>query len=139
MHAAHEHHACQHAPNLPDVAGCSAAVVYSAFQFAFFCPYTPAVAPPTYVFGTAMLGCTGYAILLARLKEIVAHKEWMTRAYGIGLGIGFLRVVLLPVHYGLSIPVSTHPGPGFWGSFGASVALAEVYVRSQRPPAVKKD
>jgi hypothetical protein len=132
-------HANLHPTSLLLLAACSVAVVYSAFHFAFFCPFTPAVAPSTYVFGTAMLGCMGYAILLARQKKIVAHKEWMTRAYGIGLGIGLVRVVFLQVHYGLGIPATTYMGPGFWGCFVASLALAEVYLRSQRPPAVKKD
>src|SRR5207237_2263168 len=51
----------------------------------------------TYVFGTMFMVCAAKAYYHIRRKEILLHREWMIRAFAVGLGVSTVRIVATPL------------------------------------------
>jgi uncharacterized membrane protein len=78
--------------------------------------------------------CKGYSSV--RRRQYALHREWMIRAFAIGLGISTFRV-LIPV---LMFPPIRASFPEAWDTvvwlgFVINVAAAETWINLTRPPA----
>ncbi len=56
------------------------------------------------VFGAYFLGCITLGVYRARRGEITRHREWMLRAFAIGLAIATVRLVYVPIVITLGDP-----------------------------------
>jgi hypothetical protein len=48
----------------------------------------------TLVYGSFLLYCTYQAYVMARAKQFIAHQNWVTRIYFIGLSVATIRAVI---------------------------------------------
>jgi uncharacterized membrane protein len=67
-----------------------------------------------------------------RLRQIQPHREWMIRAFSIGLGISTIRVVELILQFSTSRPIADLLGVSFWLGFGLTLLAGEVWIHISR-------
>jgi uncharacterized membrane protein len=87
-------------------------------------------------FSTLFLIFLGLAVFRIRRREISAHREWMIRAFALGLAITTMRpmMAILIAFTGLSF--SEILGISFWLAFSLHLVIAELWVKITRaaPP-----
>lgn len=88
-------------------------------------------------FSTLFLICLGLAVFRIRRREVAAHRQWMIRAFALGLAVTTMRpmVGILTVLTGL--PFSEALGISFWLAFSLHMVLAECWIsftRTERYP-----
>jgi uncharacterized membrane protein len=74
------------------------------------------------------------AVMLARAKQFVAHREWMIRGFAIGIGVAFFRVMLNDVLPQMGMEDFTMR----WNtvvstSFLVTLTVGELWIRATRP------
>jgi len=81
------------------------------------------------LFGAAMLASLGLGARAILRREFVAHGEWMTRAYAIGMGAGTQAIVLIPgaILYGAHDELSRTVLMG--AAWVINLAVAELVIR----------
>jgi uncharacterized membrane protein len=71
-----------------------------------------------------------------RRREIAPHREWMIRAFAIGLAVATIRPII-GFFFATSPLSGLAPGqffgPAFWLGFGLHLIVAEVWIRRTRP------
>lgn len=102
--------------------------VYMGIAF----PYDNKEIAPTIVFACVMCFALLRAFLHIRRREVQAHREWMIRAYAVGLGIGTIRVLTVSARYSTGISVKILLGPMFWISWILTLVGAELWIHSVR-------
>lgn len=112
---------------------CVPLIVGVAFYYGLRLPYgglteTTAVL----VFGIlfVFMGMRGFIAIRAR--RIDEHREWMTRLFGIGLGIAIQRVLGTPIVLFVRVPVSVWFGASTWAGFILGAVGAEWLIRRRR-------
>ncbi|WP_144282000.1 DUF2306 domain-containing protein [Chryseobacterium echinoideorum] len=97
-----------------------------------------AEASASIVFGLFFL----YALLKAywciRRKQFTLHREWMIRAYSIGLAVATIRPLTGLFFSFTAIPFHTFFGISFWIAFILNVGIAEIWIRYTRSGSGKK-
>lgn len=100
-------------------------------QFPVIGGWTTGVA--TYTFGLLML----YALIKAyrhiRRREIALHREWMIRAFAIGLGVSTIRVAIGVLLISTDKSFRDVFGMSFWIGFTLNLIIAELWIRGTRP------
>jgi uncharacterized membrane protein len=74
------------------------------------------------------------AFWCARNKKILQHREWMIRAFALGLGVGTQRVILIMLMVGSDYSFETSFGPALWLGFGLNLLIAEYWINASRNP-----
>ena len=74
------------------------------------------------------------AIIYAIRRNITAHREWIIRNFSIGLGIATLRVFYIPFLLLSNMDPLTFFPIIIWLGFGINIIIAELWIRSTRPP-----
>jgi uncharacterized membrane protein len=69
-----------------------------------------------------------------RRRQIQPHREWMIRAFSIGLGISTIRIVETILQYATGKPLADLLGTSFWLGFGLTLIAGEVWINLTRPP-----
>lgn len=95
-------------------------------------PYRPGESVPSLMFGAIMLVCAGRAYLHARRREFRAHREWMIRSFAVGLGVGTMRVVGIPILTARVCTAAELIAPLFWFGWGSTLLVAELWIRATR-------
>ena len=108
----------------------AASAVYMSFAF----PYSSTEMAPTVVFATVLSYSALRALAHIRRREVQAHREWMTRAYAVGLGVSTVRILGVGASYATGISVRDLIGPSFWAGFTLTLVGAELWIRAQRAP-----
>lgn len=91
---------------------------------------SPLVSGGRLVFGVALGISLTYAILAIRRRNFTSHRNWMIRAYALGIGATAVSMVFIPIY-----AVTGEPPMGlvsdiaFIGSWAFCVAVAEWVVR----------
>ena len=83
-------------------------------------------------FGLLFLFSLLRAYWCVRNKKIALHREWMIRAFAIGLGVGTQRLFLL-----ILIPTTGYSfeavfGSGLWLGFSLNLLIAEIWINVSR-------
>lgn len=89
----------------------------------------------TTLFGIVFLICLVKAYLYIRRKEVARHREWMIRAYGVGLGVATTRPIVGMFFAFRRLTPHEFFGIAFWLGFTITFLAAEVwvdYTRNQR-------
>lgn len=78
------------------------------------------------------LGGAAMGMAHARARRIRAHRAWMIRCLGVGLGISVIRVFAVALTRTTDIPTTAIITPTFWAGWSGSVLAAELYL-GRRP------
>jgi uncharacterized membrane protein len=108
-------------------AGLSGAYMSLAF------PFERAEAAPSIVFGGIMVLCAVQAYLYIRRGDVVGHREWVTRCFAVGLGIGTIRLIAVGVLNTTHLTTREIIGPSFWVGWTVTLLGAEALIRARRP------
>lgn len=92
--------------------------------------YSVAMSSGRLLFGIALGTALVLAMLAIRKRDIARHRNWMIRAYAIGMGATAVTMVFFPIY-----AVTGEPPTGlaadiaFLGAWTACIVLAEIVVR----------
>jgi uncharacterized membrane protein len=84
------------------------------------------------VFGVLFLGSLIKAFADVRKGDVIGHRRWMTRAFGIVLGIAMMRLVLPALMSLADSRVQAVFGLAVWIGFAITAVTAEVWIRCGR-------
>lgn len=89
------------------------------------------------IFGTFFLIATVKGFQCARARQFAEHREWMLRAFAIGLSIVTMRLIFLPMLMMAEEPtvdqIKTYSIVAFSISFALHSLVAELWIRNSRP------
>jgi Predicted membrane protein (DUF2306) len=74
-------------------------------------------------------------IRTGRLKQHLLRREWMLRAYAVGLAIATVRPIMALSFAFFGLRPQTFLGTAFWLGFSLHAIVAEVWIQAKRPPA----
>lgn len=117
---------------------CGVVIGVSALVMSFAMPSIGGVnqAAATTLFGLWFLFALGKAFRHVMRREISQHREWMIRAFSIGLAVATIRPIIA-IFFATSPLSGLTPyeffGPGFWIGFALHLIAAEVWIRRTRP------
>jgi len=86
-------------------------------------------------FGIFFLFALGKAFLHIRRHEIASHREWMIRAFAVGLGIAADRPIDIAFEAFTHMRPREHFGIALWISLLSLSLVAEAWIRHTRAPA----
>jgi uncharacterized membrane protein len=96
-------------------------------------------AAATTLFATFFLFALGKAFWHIRRREIVAHREWMIRAFAVGLAVATIRPII-GVFFATNRLSGLTPheffGIAFWIGFVLHLIAAEAWIHATPPPSV---
>lgn len=83
-------------------------------------------------FGPIFIFSIARAFWCIRKRKIAQHREWMIRAFALGIGVGTQRIVV-----GLFIGFGGYPmveifGTALWLGFGLNLLVAEIWINLSR-------
>lgn len=82
----------------------------------------------TTLFGILFLFCLGKAYRHIRRKEVAQHREWMIRAFAIGLGVATTRPIVGMFFAFRKLTPHEFFGIAFWLGFTITFFAAEVWI-----------
>ena len=106
----------------------------SALMLAFCIGFGgPSEVSATVMFSGILLFAVGKGFWHIRRREVTQHREWMIRAFAVGLAVSTIRPVV-----GFLLAVSDFSlrevlGSGFWMAFTLHLIAAEVWINRTRP------
>lgn len=86
----------------------------------------------TTLFAIVFLICLTKAYLFIRRKEVARHREWMIRAYGVGLGVATTRPIVGMFFAFRRLTPHEFFGIAFWLGFTITFLAAEAWVEYTR-------
>lgn len=90
------------------------------------------------VFGIALGVALVIAMQAIRARDIARHRDWMIRAYAIGMGATLVSIVFLPIFLITGAPpMGLASDVIFIGSWSACAIFAEILIRRLKPKIVK--
>ena len=89
------------------------------------------------VFGSLFFVELSLGLYHIRAGHTAAHREWMIRAFAIGLAIATMRVIFIPAlllaHNPTEQQVAMLSNSAFLAAFSLHAVLAELWIRATRP------
>lgn len=118
-----------------------AGVLSGVFALAFGGPYAFGGAPEAaaaVVFGTWFAAALVLGLRAARRHDVVAHRDWMVRAFAVAIGVGTIRlwVGVLAGIGPADLPDAF--GAAFWLGLGMHAVAAELWLRVAPPRAGRR-
>ncbi len=83
-------------------------------------------------FGPLFLFAILRAFWCARNKKITQHRQWMIRAFALGLGVGTQRIFLIILMISTGYSFEESFGPALWLGFGLNLLIAESWINATR-------
>jgi uncharacterized membrane protein len=83
-------------------------------------------------FGPLFLFAIVRAFWCARNKKITQHRQWMIRAFALGLGVGTQRIILIILMISTGYSFEESFGPALWLGFGLNLLVAESWINATR-------
>jgi uncharacterized membrane protein len=71
----------------------------------------------------------------ARARDFVAHREWMIRAFSIGIGISSVRLWYVLFLHTTGMHAQRFFATAFWIAFGVNLLIAEIWINLTRSTA----
>ena len=86
----------------------------------------------SWFFGSLMVICLVRAFLTARARFITAHREWIIRAFAIGLGVATQRFIIFILMVSQAASFEEMFGPTFWLGTSINLVIAEWWINHTR-------
>lgn len=83
-------------------------------------------------FSTLLLIFLGLAVFQIRRRQVAAHREWMIRAFALGLAVTTMRPMIGILIALTGLPFSEILGISFWLAFSSHLVLAEWWINVTR-------
>ena len=121
---------------------CGFVIGISALTMSFGMPAIGGVnqAAATTLFGSYFLLALSRAFWLIRRREVALHREWMIRAFSIGLAVATIRPIM-GIFFATSRISGLTPreffGIAFWIGFVLHLIAAEAWIRATSHPALQ--
>jgi uncharacterized membrane protein len=109
------------------VVGVSALVLGAVVGFA-----GPTETAAVTFFSALFLIFLGLAVFRIRHREVAAHREWMIRAFALGLAVTTMRPMVGILTALTGLPFSEILGISFWLAFSLHMVLAECWINFTR-------
>ena len=111
-------------------AGAAISLSTLALLWRFPAAYSPAISGGRLVFGTALGLALARAMRAVFRRDYTRHRNWMIRAYAIGIGATVVSTVFFPIYVITGAPPQGMVADAvFLGSWSACIAFAEILVR----------
>ncbi|MGZ8832769.1 MAG: DUF2306 domain-containing protein [Thermoanaerobaculia bacterium] len=105
----------------------------AALFFGVIIPYAgPAEVSSTGLFGALFLIALGKAFLAIRRGDVAQHREWMIRAFAIGIGISTIRVLVAFMQRFMQLSPRALIGWSFWIGWSITFLAGEAWIRYTR-------
>lgn len=123
---------------------CGGVIGISALVMSFAMPAIGGVnqAAATTLFGTFFLFALGRAFWHIRKGEVALHREWMLRAFGVGLAVATIRPIIA-IFFATSRLTGLTPreffGTAFWIGFVLQLIAAEAWIHLASAPRTAGD
>lgn len=85
-------------------------------------------------FALIFLVALGKAVLHIRRGDSARHREWMLRAFAIGLAIATIRPIVALFFVLSDLSPREFFGIAFWLGFSSHLIAAELWIQHTRPP-----
>ena len=109
--------------------GAGVVIGTTALRMAFVLPVGgPTETAATTVFGVIFLFSLGKAFLHVKRREIVRHREWMVRAFAVGLAVATVRPIVGLFFAFSDLAPQAFFGIAFWLGFTIHLAVAEFWI-----------
>lgn len=92
----------------------------------------PAETSAVTFFSLLFLIFLGLAVFRIRRREIAAHREWMIRAFALGLAVTTMRPMIVIFLAFTELSFSEILGIAFWLAFSLHLVIAEIWVNVTR-------
>ena len=124
----------------------STIIGFSALIMSFAMPAIGGIAQAaaTTLFSVHFLFALARAFLYIRDREIALHREWMIRAFAIGLAVATIRPIVglfiaitIATRGSSALNLHTIFGIAFWIGFLLHATVAELWIRSTRLPSAE--
>ena len=86
----------------------------------------------SWFFGPLFLFSLVRAYWCVRNKKIALHREWMIRAFAMGIGVATQRLFLLILMATTGYSFEEVFGPGLWLGFSINLLIAEIWINVSR-------
>lgn len=83
-------------------------------------------------FGPLFMGSIIRSYWCITHKNVTAHREWMIRAFAIGLGVGTQRILLIMFAVFTGNDFTESFGPALWLGFSINLLIAETWINLTR-------
>ncbi len=74
------------------------------------------------------------AFIYVRQGNVARHREWMLRAFAVGLAIATIRPIVVMFFALTSLSPQEFFGIAFWLGFSLHLVIAEIWIQHTRPP-----
>lgn len=93
----------------------------------------PTESAATLTFGAIFLFSLALGFVRARQRRFAAHREWMIRAFAIGLGVSTIRLWVPVLMLSTEMTFQEFFGIAFWLAFVMHFVAAETWINITRP------
>ncbi len=92
----------------------------------------PSEVAATVVFAGIFLFALGKAVMHIRRGEVARHREWMLRAFAVGLAVVTIRPIVALFFLFSSLSLRDVLGTAFWLAFTLHLIVAEIWINHTR-------
>jgi hypothetical protein len=85
-------------------------------------------------FSIFFLVCISLSLHCILKKQVLLHREWMIRAFSVGLAISTVRLITVLAFICFKVPPQNFLGTAFWMGFTLHAVVAEVWINYTRKP-----
>jgi len=112
-------------------------LIPSGIIFAAFHPFAGAFVEmvPVSFFTVIYVTSVVLGVKAARQKNFIAHREWMIRAFSIGIGISSVRLWFVLFLHTTGMRGQDFFATAFWIAFGLNLLIAELWINVTRSTA----
>ena len=87
-------------------------------------------------FSIFFLVCISLSLHYISRKQVPLHREWMIRAFAVGLAIATVRLITVFVFAFFKVLPENFLGTAFWMGFTLHAIVAEIWINYTRKPVV---
>ena len=87
-------------------------------------------------FSIFFLVCVSLSLYYILRKQVLLHREWMIRAFSLGLAISTVRLIAVFTFIVFKVPLQSFLGIAFWMGFTLHTIVAEIWINYTRKPDV---
>lgn len=78
------------------------------------------------------LAAVAFGVRAARQRRFAVHREWMIRAFSIGIGISSVRIWFVLFMHTTGMHAQQFFATAFWLAFGVNLVIAEIWIQATR-------
>ena len=89
-------------------------------------------------FSIFFLVCISLSLHYILKKQVLLHREWMIRAFSVGLAISTVRLITVFAFISFKVSPQNFLGTAFWMGFTLHAIVAEIWINYTRKPSLTR-